>query len=96
MNVDTGELIRFTSDEEMEILKQSGFIEVLEYLQTAARLKLAGEQSANVSLTIGGKLSKWAAKQRKLARKKNSKAQIKKSRKTMAKASRKHNRHKTG
>lgn len=34
-------------------------------LEVAAKKKLAGKDEAYVSLTSGGKLSKWAAKQRK-------------------------------
>lgn len=96
MNVDTGELRNFTSDEEMELLRQAGFVQVPEHLQKAAQLKLSGKESAKVSLTSGGKLSKWAAKQRKIARKKKAKSRIKKNRQYMAKASRKRNRRITG
>lgn len=38
-------------------------------LERAAMMKLAGKQEAQVSLTSGGKLSKWAAKKRKERRK---------------------------
>jgi hypothetical protein len=42
-----------------------GFQELPPSLNRAARRKLAGQESAIVSPTSGGKLSKWAASQRK-------------------------------
>lgn len=42
-----------------------GYTKVPKELETAAKKKLAGKDEAFVSLTSGGKLSKWAAKQRK-------------------------------
>lgn len=53
----------------------------------AARRKLAGRREAYVSLTSGGKLSMWAAQQRKKKRENERKA-----RRNMAKASRRRNR----
>jgi hypothetical protein len=78
VNPYTGHLVRLqdneTPPEQYEILP--------EQLNRAARRKLAGKNEATVSLTSGGKLSKWAAEKRKSKRK-------------MAKASRKRNRSKT-
>ncbi|KKN01523.1 hypothetical protein LCGC14_1126910 [marine sediment metagenome] len=65
MQVETNHLI---SGDEME--KLSKFIEDHEYeqlpeeLQLAASLKLKGKDSAFISKTSGGKLSKYAAKRR--------------------------------
>lgn len=45
--------------------EQGQYVPVPPELQRAAELKLAGQNEAMVSLTSGGKLSRWAAKQRK-------------------------------
>jgi hypothetical protein len=61
----TGHLIKLKN--EYPILP--GYLPVPNELQGAAEKKLAGKDEAFVSLTSGGKLSKWAAKQRKHKRK---------------------------
>lgn len=50
-------------------MQERGYTEVPKELETAAKKKLAGKDEAYVSLTSGGKLSKWAAKERKGKRK---------------------------
>jgi hypothetical protein len=57
------------TDEFMEAAKQEGFEPIPPKLEPAAKKKLAGKDSVMVSLTSGGKLSKWAAKKRKEKRK---------------------------
>ena len=47
----------------------NGYVPVPPELNRAAKRKLAGKDEAYVSLTSGGELSKWAAKQRKAKRK---------------------------
>ena len=69
MNPDTGHLVRVDSVEEMRRLAQAGYEPVQEELEGAAKRKLAGRKEAYVSLTSGGKLSRWAAKRRKAKRK---------------------------
>lgn len=64
MNIDTGRLIELTDG---EIPK--GYTLVPTELNRAARRKLAGKKEAQVSLTSGGRLSRWAARQRKARRK---------------------------
>ena len=56
-------------EKEMKAMQERGYTEVPKELETAAKKKLAGKAEAYVSLTSGGKLSKWAAKQRKAKRK---------------------------
>lgn len=65
MNCDTGHLKSFPADYPISI----GFTRLPEDLEPAARTVLAGRDEAQVSLTSGGKLSKWAAKERKNRRK---------------------------
>jgi len=79
LNPDTGHLVRVDSEEEMLRLAEAGYEPVPEELNRAARRKLAGRKEAQVSLISSGKLSRWAAKRRKTRRK-------------MAKASRRRNR----
>ena len=82
MQVNTGALQSLETmplTEIMELRKQ-GFEEVPEELSHAAKCKLNGKRKAMVSLTSGGKLSRWASSRRK---KKNQRA----------KASRRRNRH---
>ncbi len=68
MDVDSGRLI---TGKMLEELKKSDpeeakrFIGVPGELNRAAKRKLAGKDEAMVSLTSGGKLSRWASKQRK-------------------------------
>ncbi len=95
MNTDTGHLINDNLYKELlreemqerEKLKEKfinkknlqNYEPVPKELQTAAKMKLGGKDEAMVSLTSGGKLSRWASKKRKEKRK-------------MAKQSRKQNR----
>jgi len=67
MNVDTGELVRI----QFAPSDPGGFdLEVVPAeLQAAAEKKLAGCDRAVVSLSSGGKLSKWARQERKKKRK---------------------------
>lgn len=69
MNPDTGELVSPEIFQKMLEPKKSAFVPVPDYLNRAARKKLAGKQTAMVSLNSGGKLSKFAAEKRKAARK---------------------------
>jgi len=62
------------------------YIPVPDELNRAAQIKLAGKPEAMVSLTSGGKLSKWAAGQRK------ERAREKKQKRQMAKESKRRNR----
>lgn len=57
--------------------KMNELTEVPEELQHAANVKLNGEKSAIVSKTSGGKLSKFAAKERLRKKKLNRKTQKK-------------------
>lgn len=66
MNVDTGEL-RMVSNEEAKQAMKEGFQPIPPHLEGAAKRKLNGRRSAQVSRTSGGKLSQWAAEQRKHA-----------------------------
>ena len=65
MNVDTGHLVLADRREELEQLMRQGYEPVPEELNRAAKRKLAGEKEAYVSLTSGGKLSRWATQKRK-------------------------------
>lgn len=76
MNCDTGHLVRLGENE----IPPVGYEPVPDNLLRAANKKLAGKNEAYVSLTSGGKLSRWAAKQRKAKRK-------------VVRASRRRNRH---
>lgn len=70
MNPDTGHIVSLPDTEEMmRIYKDMGYEPIPEELQPAANKKLAGQNEAFVSLTSGGKLSKWAADKRKIRRK---------------------------
>lgn len=74
MNPSTGHLINLPDDEEQkrilqEMFRDNGYEPVPPELGHAANLKLAGRNEAVVSLTSGGKLSRWAAQKRKERRK---------------------------
>jgi hypothetical protein len=86
MNPDNGHLIDINHDpfkKEKAMIEEgvnSIYKELPADLQNAAKLKLNGRHEAHVSLSSGGKLSKWAALERKkknkvsrLARRKNRK-----------------------
>lgn len=78
MNIETNELFdgNQMTPEEIE-KKMNELTEVPEELQHAANVKLNGEKSAIVSKTSGGKLSKFAAKERLRKKKLNRKTQKK-------------------
>lgn len=65
MNVDTGELVRLKQGQAVV----GEFERVPPLLRAAAEKHLAGRDAAVVSLSSGGKLSKWARKRRKEKRK---------------------------
>ena len=65
MNCDTGHLISLKENQEAP----AGYTQVPNGLSSAAKRKLNGQPEATVSLTSGGKLSKWASEQRKNKRK---------------------------
>jgi len=76
MDINTGHLVSPEKFKEMmenfteyekEALKD--YQPVPKELEPAAKKKLASKDEAYVSLTSGGKLSRWAAKQRKAKRK---------------------------
>lgn len=80
MNPDTNHLVDLEKFEDFEQIEQEELMKALqrhEYqmladnLQHAAKTKLNGEREAHVSKTSGGKLSKWAANQRKMQRNQN-------------------------
>ncbi len=62
-------------EEAKEDIEKQSYIPIPEELNVAAEKKLAGKDEAYVSLTSGGKLSKWAAKQRAKQRKAKRKMQ---------------------
>ncbi len=72
MNSNTGHLV--TSDyidslpDKLKEQFEEDYTPVPEHLDKAARLKLKGQREAYVSKTSGGKLSKWAAQDRKKKR----------------------------
>lgn len=90
MNPNTGELRRLDSKEEEEALKKLGFKKLPEHLQNAAKKVLRNKKEARVSLTSGGLLSRWAAKERAVQKHKMEKK--KKAKKRMEKLSRRRNR----
>jgi len=67
--VDINKLSEGKTKEEIEKLQEElakiGYEEVPESHVAAAKRKLAGKSEAHISLTSGGKLSKWAAQKRK-------------------------------
>jgi hypothetical protein len=67
MNPNTNELIDMTnmSLDEKQLLIRSGFQKIPDELNRAARRKLNGKKSVQVSFKSGGKLSEWAKKVRK-------------------------------
>lgn len=69
MNVESMELKSCKDERTLEELQDLGYTEVPPALNRAARRKLAGRDRAVVSRTSGGKLSTWAAAERKRHRK---------------------------
>ena len=65
MNVDTNHLVAALRPEELE----PGYEKLPSDLDRSARAMLRGRSDAYVSRTSGGKLSRYAAKQRKAKRK---------------------------
>jgi hypothetical protein len=68
MNTDTGHLVDMQEGpfkDKLKKLAEQGYEPVPPELNHAAKVKLAGRHEAMVSLTSGGKLSRWAAKERK-------------------------------
>ena len=68
MDPDIGHLV--SEKKLLEILekepeKKERYKPIPEHLERAAQKKLAGKEEAMVSLTSGGKLSSWAAQERK-------------------------------
>ena len=59
----------FEKLDELKREKAKDYEQVTKELEVAAKRKLKGKDEAMVSLTSGGKLSKWAAKKRKQKRK---------------------------
>jgi len=84
MNPYTGHLAAQCALTEMDAKKRSEFRELPESLNTAATKVLGKRTEATVSLKSGGKLSRWAAAERKKDKER--------SRSRMAKQSRKRNR----
>lgn len=79
MNCNTGHLVTQEMIDAMDARHRGEYTPVPENLHHAAVAKLAGKQDAHVSLSSGGKLSKFAGETRK-------------QRRFMAKQSRKQNR----
>jgi hypothetical protein len=92
MDTRTGHLMSGEAMERLRTLDKelaAGYTEVPKRLSRAARRKLAGRDEATVSLTSGGKLSRWAAHERaKAAKAKRRAAAKRKTRRKMAKATR--------
>ena len=65
MNVNTGHLITSEMFQAMQEFQREEYTPVPKELHSSADKKLAGKSEAVVSLTSGGRLSKWASKQRK-------------------------------
>lgn len=65
MDPNSGRLIASKHPDFQKLMEGEDFEEVPEELNQAAKAKLKGENEAYVSKTSGGKLSKWAAQQRK-------------------------------
>lgn len=68
MNCNTGHLITQEMMDEMTAEKRKEYDCVPENLRYAANRKLSGKQEAHVSLSSGGKLSKFAGQTRKQRR----------------------------
>lgn len=86
MDTDSGRLFdpsKFTEQELVRILGSGKFVKLPADLEEAAKRKLNGKREATVSLTSGGKLSRFASQDR---------AKKRKQRRKIAKASRKRNR----
>lgn len=96
MDTRTNHLVTQEALEKMEALERARYTLVPKRLRRAATKKLAGRSEATVSRRSGGKLSQWAAEQRRKqqkAAKRNASAKAK-NRRRMAKDSRRRNRSK--
>ena len=80
MNPDTGHLVTQEVLERMDEEKKKQYKPLPQRLNRAAKRKLAGKGEATVSLTSGGKLSQWAAQERKKKRRKTARASRKRNR----------------
>lgn len=69
MNCDTGHLVTRAMLDMMEVKARAAYTPVPEHLSLAAHRTLAGRQETYVSPSSGGKLSKFAAANRKQRRK---------------------------
>ena len=65
MNIDTGHLISSDYPDFEELIRNRGYVEIPPVFQVAAKKKLAGRHETMVSLKRGGKLSRFAASERK-------------------------------
>ena len=64
MNVNTGHIVSNDFWNSMPTAEKPDYSEVPPHLNRAARRKLAGRNEAKVALNSGGKLSRWARKQK--------------------------------
>lgn len=87
MNVKDNHLVRDIKQVPED--EQEDYTELPEELAEAAQKKLAGKDETVVSKTSGGKLSKWAAQQRKLRRERAKKAANRRKNKAARKSRRK-------
>ena len=71
MNTETNELFLMTDEQRKayEEMLNPAVVEVPEHLSRAARRALGKATKVTISKTSGGKLSRWAAQQRKARRK---------------------------
>jgi len=74
MNIDDNELVSAKTFSQMNELEKQKFTPIPPELQSAAERKLNGRGSVSVSKHSGGKLSRWAAVERKKKRKAQKKA----------------------
>ena len=87
MNVQDNHLVRDIKQVPKD--KRKDYTELPEELAEAAEKKLDGKDEATVSKTSGGKLSQWAAKQRKIQRQAAQKAANRRKNKAAKKSRRK-------
>jgi hypothetical protein len=96
MDTSTNHLVSPERFQHMDPAAARSYTPVPKHLRPAAMRKLAGRREAHVALHSGGKLSVWAAEQRRQQRKaaKRNSATRSKARQRMAKESRRRNRRK--
>lgn len=68
MQVNTGHLVSAEFLERLTAEKRADYVEVPKGLDRAARRALKGRSETHISLTSGGKLSRFAAEKRKAKR----------------------------